>query len=99
MAEEERYRFTAKIGDVEPFAFIISPAEEPIYRRALFHVNDLWKKMRDGLPNKSSQLAMAKVALAFAELYYRKSEQLASQTKVLDDFEKELDALLLQTKG
>ena len=98
MADEERYRFTAKIGDVEPFAFLISAAEEPIYRRALFHVNDLWKKMRDSLPNRSSQLAMAKVALAFAELYYRKSEQLTRQSQVLDDFEKEIDALLLQQK-
>ncbi len=93
--EEKRHRFTATIADVEPFVFSITLSEEPIFRKAAFHVNELWRKMQQDQPSKSSHYALAKVALAFAELYYRKSEQLAAQSKMLDEFERELDEILL----
>ncbi|MDE6301875.1 MAG: hypothetical protein K2M19_09185 [Muribaculaceae bacterium] len=89
------HRFTAKIADVEPFVFSITLAEEPIFRRAAYHVNELWQKMQKDQPSKSSHYALAKVALAFAELYYRKNEQLAVQSRLLEDFEKHLDRILL----
>ncbi|MBO5267641.1 MAG: cell division protein ZapA [Muribaculaceae bacterium] len=95
MNEEKRHKFTVTIADVEPFAFTITLAEEPIFRKAAYHVNNLWQKMQQDQPGKSSHYALAKVALAFAELYYRKSEQLASQSKMLEDFEHELDEILM----
>jgi hypothetical protein len=95
MSEEKKHRFTAKIADVEPFVFSITLDEEPIFRKAAFHVNELWRNMLADQPGKSSQYALAKVALAFAELYYRKSEQLSSQSQMLDAFENELDKILL----
>lgn len=96
MNEEKRHRFTATIADVEPFVFTIAASEEPIFRKAAYHVNSLWQKMRNDQPGKSSHYVLAKVALAFAELYYRKSEQLVSQSKMLEEFESELDRLLLK---
>lgn len=93
--DAQRHRFTAKIADAEPFAFMIELSEEPIYRRAAYMVNTQWKKYMESQPGKSSHYALAKTALAFAELYYRKSEQLNAQTALLDDFEKELDKILL----
>lgn len=95
MNEEKRHRFTTKIADVEPFVFSITLEEEPIFRKAAFHVNQYWKEMQQKQPGKSSHYALAKVALAFAELYYRKSEQLASQARMLEEFEHELDDILL----
>ena len=54
------------------------------------------QKMKADQPGKSSHYVLAKVALAFAELYYRKSEQLTSQSKMLDEFEQQLDRLLMK---
>lgn len=95
MDEETKHRFTAQIADVEPFVFTISLSEEPVFRRAAYHVNELWRKMCAEQPGKSSHYVLAKVALAFAELYYRKAEQLASQSQMLADFESNIDRILL----
>ena len=75
---------------------MINASEEAIYRKAAYHVNDLWKKMIKEQPGKSSHYALAKVALAFAELFYRKSEQLNAQSEMLASFEKELDDILMK---
>lgn len=97
MNEEKKHRFTAKIADVEPFVFHISLAEEEIFRRAAYHVNELCRKFSADQPDKPSQYTLAKVALAFAELYYRKSEQLSAQSRMIEGFEKTLDEILLKT--
>lgn len=96
MEDEKKHRFTAKIADAEPFVFNIGLSEEPVFRRAEYHVNELWRKMCREQPGRSSHYILAKVALAFAELYYRKAEQLNAQTAMLDGFEKQLDEILLQ---
>lgn len=81
---------------MEPFVFNITLSEEEILRKAAYHVNDLWKSYMKEQPGRSSQYALAKVALAFAELYYRKSEQLKAQSRMLNEFEKTLDEVLLE---
>lgn len=98
MNEEKKHKFTAQIADVEPFVFHIALEEEEIFRRAAYHVNELCRKFKAVQPDKPSEYTLAKVALAFAELYYRKSEQLAAQSRMLDEFEKTLDAVLLSTE-
>ena len=95
MNEEQKHRFTAIIADVEPINFSIAPEEIQIYRKAVFHINSVWQDMRKDQPGKSSHYILAKVALAFAELYYRKSEQLAAQSQMLEDFERDIDKILL----
>ena len=75
-----------------------SLAEEEIFRRAAYHVNELCQRFRKDQPDKPLQYSLAKTALAFAELYYRKSEQLAEQSRMIDEFEKSLDAVLLSTE-
>ena len=59
MNEEKKHRFTATIADLEPFVFSISASEEPIFRRAAFHVNELIKKTRE-LEGYKRQLETAK---------------------------------------
>lgn len=92
----DKLRVTIKIADVEPIHFVIDRDEEIVYRKAEFHVNKLWADWRQALKNKSSQDVLARVALAFAELYYRKSEELENQARMIDSFEKQLDDLLLK---
>lgn len=92
----EKLRVTIKIADAEPIHFEIDREEEKVYRKAEYHVNKLWSDWRQVHKNKSSQEILARVALAFAELYYRKSDQLEGQARMIDDFEKQLDDLLLK---
>lgn len=95
MSEVKRHKFTAVIADAEPIVFTIEAQEEAVFRKAASHVNELWRKMQADQPHKSSHYALAKVALAFAELYYRKSEQLERQSRLLEEFEHSLDDILL----
>lgn len=96
MSEEKQHRFTAVIADAEPIVFKIDAAEETIYRKAVKHINDFWRKMQADQPGKSSHYALAKVALGFAELYYRKAEQLEEQSRMIENFEKSLDDILMK---
>lgn len=95
MNEEKKHKFTAKIASVEPFVFNVKLEEEEIFRKAAHHVNEVYGKFQAIQPDKSPDYVLAKVALAFAELYYRKSEQLAAQSRMLDSFEKTLDNMLM----
>ena len=92
----DKLRVTIKIADVEPIHFEIDRDEEIVYRKAEFHVNKLGADWRQAVKNKSSQDVLARGALAFAELYYRKSDELDSQARMIDNFEKQLDDLLLK---
>lgn len=91
----DNLRITIKIADVKPIHFDIQRAEEAIYRKAEYHVNKLYDKWRQGTGKKQSSLeVMAHIALAFAELYYRKTDLLDAQAGVLAEFERRLDAIL-----
>lgn len=91
----ENLRITITIADVEPIRFDIKRSEEAIYRRAEYHINKLYNQWREGASKRQSNMEiMTRVALAFAELYYRKTELLNAQGEVLADFEKRLDSIL-----
>ncbi|MDE6497818.1 MAG: cell division protein ZapA [Muribaculaceae bacterium] len=92
-------RITIKIADVEPIRFTIKREEEAIYRRAEYHVNKLYDQWRNTGRRQSPTEVMARVALAFAELYYRKNELLEAQADVVDRFEKQLDKILEPEMG
>lgn len=92
----DKLRVTIKIADVEPIHFDIDRNEEMVYRKAEYHVNKLWAEWLKANKNKSSHETLARVALAFAELYYRKSDELEKQARMIENFEKQLDELLLK---
>ncbi|MDE5642833.1 MAG: cell division protein ZapA [Muribaculaceae bacterium] len=91
---DELFRVTIHIADTEPVQFEIERSEERLYREAEYHVNQLWKKWSKSDPKRSTADILARVALAFAELYYRKKSQFEEQHRMIDDFERELDRLL-----
>ncbi|MBJ2167405.1 MAG: cell division protein ZapA [Muribaculaceae bacterium] len=91
----DNLRITIKIADVEPIRFDIKRSEEAIYRRAEYHINKLYDQWHSGAGKRQSPMeVMARVALAFAELYYRKTDVLNAQADVLAEFEKRLDHIL-----
>lgn len=80
----------------EEIVFRVAESEEPGFRWAADNVNEMWSQQRAAQPGKSSHYILAKVALAFAEHSYHKSEQLLTQSALIDRFEKELDEILLR---
>lgn len=93
----DKLRVTIKIADVE-IPLEIDRNEEEVYRKAAYHINQLWGDWRTALKNKSSQEVLARIALAFAELSYRKSDELERQARMIDHFEKQFDDLLLKAE-
>lgn len=91
---DETLRITVRIADTEPIQFPVKRSEERIYRQAEYHVNQLWREWAKAYPRRSTADLMARVALAFAELYYRKTDQIDQTAQLLGDFEQELDRLL-----
>lgn len=72
----------------------ISPSEEEVLREAERQINSLWNSWQQQFPKKSEGEVMAMVALRFAELYFiseRRTEEIGAR---LDEFERQLDALL-----
>lgn len=91
----DKLNITIKIADIEPIHFEIERQEEEIYRKAEYHINRLWESWHKSQPRRSADQLMARIALAFAELYYRKIDQLEQSEKMLADFESSLDDILL----
>lgn len=94
MTEETRHNITARIADVTPFKLLVSESEESFYRYIIEQLNKLWTKIHYGAGGVPSEVALAKVALYFAEMYYRKASLAKEQAEALVDFEKKIDDLL-----
>lgn len=97
MNMDKKLNITIKIADTEPIHFEIDREEESIYRKAEYHINKMWADFKGIQPGWDNTRILPRIALAFAELYYRKSEKLDMQKSMLDDFEKNLDEILLKT--
>lgn len=87
-----------KIADAEPISLDIERSEERVFRKAAELINESWADLRQTFKNKSSHDVLALTALAVAELYYRRSGEMEAQSKFIDDFEKQLDQMLLKIK-
>lgn len=83
-----------ELADIEPFSIQIPQNEESFYKHIIESLNRLWHSFHYGVNASSSEVAFAKAALYFAEMYYRKSALLRSQGKMLDGFEEQLDRML-----
>lgn len=95
----DKFRITIKIADVEPFQIGIKREEERVFRDAADLINRTWDNLRQSDKSRSSHFVLALTALSVAELYFRKSGQIEAQSRMIDDFEKQLDKLLEADKG
>ena len=98
MNDQQKYNLTAKIADVEPFNLPISMDEERFYRHIIEQLNKIWTRLHIGA-HETPRVALAKTALYFAEMYYRRTALLNEQSKMLESFEAELDRLLEDVSG
>lgn len=95
MSEENQHRMKVSVVG-EEIAFRVNASEEEGFRWAADYVNNMWNRYQAGQPGKSSHYILAKVALAFAEVIYHQTVQLKEQAELIDQFEKDLDQVLLR---
>lgn len=84
------------IADVRPIPLSINPDDEARCREAESLVNSLWEKwMRQFADKGSSQEVLARVAFRFAQLYFDEYVHNKNVNSFLEQFEKELDAAVI----
>lgn len=97
MENDKEHRITVKIADIEPFKIGVSESEESFYRQVIERINENVRRLQYNASPDSSPVAVAKVALYYATMLYHRSNIMTAQTKLLENFEKELDELLQGT--
>lgn len=94
MKSSNKHRITIQIPGAAPFKLPVDESEESFYRKTIEHIVGNCNRMRYGADADTDDVALAKVALYYAIMYYRKSELLRNQGIMLDNFEQQLDSLL-----
>lgn len=90
-----KQNITIKIADLGPISMSIESEDEELVRRAEYSVNKVWSTWRNRFTDYSSKQVIAMVAYRFAQSYFQLLDQVERQQTLLEDFEKELDRLLL----
>lgn len=97
MANKGKKEIWLQLADVRPIPLSVSPEEETRCREAERLVNSLWDKwMRQFAENGSSQEVLARVAFRFAQLYFDEYAHNKSVNGFLENFEKELDKIVVE---
>lgn len=73
---KDELNITLRIADQGPFPMTVSPQDEEIMRKAVSHVNHLWKIMHERYPDRSSAELLALVAWQFARLNIRQESDI-----------------------
>ena len=106
----EDIKITINIGNLFDVKLNIKRASEKYYRDGAKKVNEMWKQLSEIDGDKSSvNTKLAVIALKFASQLYRTMEKasetvsanerkLADTSKMLDEFEHQLDDILINTK-
>lgn len=97
MKQSNQHLITVKLAGAEPFKLPVAENEESFYRYIIERVNANLQKFRFGANADTENVALAKVALYYATMLYRKTELIRSQASLLDDFEARIDNLLAGT--
>lgn len=92
---KDKLNITIRIAELPPFALQINMSEEEVIRNAEYHVNKLWRTWRQRFAEKSSTEVLGMVAFQFAKLFTVLNRQAEDMAAVLDQFERQLDSLLL----
>lgn len=92
---KEQQNITIKIADVAPISLTINRQTEEYVREAERNVNKVWAAWTDEFKDKTSKEVLAMVAYQFAKLYYQLLPQMDARERFLEQFESDLDAILL----
>lgn len=94
MKSSNKHRITVQIPGAKPFKLPVEENEESFYRKTIELIVGNCNRLRYGANAESDDIVLAKVALYYAIMYYRKSELVRNQGVLLDSFEQHLDSLL-----
>ena len=106
----EDIKITINIGNLFDVKLNVKRASEEYYRGGAKKVNEMWKQLSEIDGDKSPvNTKLAVIALKFASQLYRTMEKasetvsanerkLADTSKMLDEFEHQLDDILINTK-
>ncbi len=94
MNAEHEHRITIKIADIEPFKLPVAESEESFYRMVVEKINENVDRLRYGANPDSDGVALAKVALYYATMHYKRTRLINTQSGQLARFEELLDKLL-----
>ena len=89
MEQSKVHSITVKIAGVDSFKLPVKENEESFYRSIIERINLIY-----GASGDKPTVALAKVALYYADMLYRQTKQLQEQKTLLQDFESRLDQLL-----
>lgn len=92
----DKLNITIRIADLPPFALRINIDEEEAIRNAEYNVNKLWRTWSLRFADKSSTEVLGMVAFQFAKLFTILNKQVEDTDAMLQDFENQLDAILMQ---
>lgn len=92
---KDKLNITIKIAELPPIPLQINRDEEETVRTAEYNVNKLWRQWMLRFSDKTAYEVLAMVAFQFAKTFVLLNKQAEAVGKVLDDFEQELDRVLL----
>lgn len=92
---KDKLNITIRIADQTSIPLQISREDEEVVRTAEYNVNKLWQSWMQRYRDMSSSRVLAMVAFQFAKLYEVMTRTGADAVKKLENFEKELDRILL----
>lgn len=91
----DKFNITIRIAGQEPIILAINRDDEATAREAEYHVNRLYNNYSQRFRTKMPSELLAMVAYRFAELLFTQSAIVERTEKMLDDFETELNRILL----
>ncbi len=97
MEQSKIHRITVNIVGVEPFKLPVKENEESFYRSIIERINENCKNLIYGGSGDTPNVALAKVALYYADMLYRQTRQVQEQRSLLQSFEERIDTLLAGT--
>lgn len=95
---KETKNITIQIAGQRTFNLDISPENIERMRQVEREVNGLWAKWCGDFPDKSPQDILAMVTFQYARHYYGLLDKVNDSEEMVTEFEKMLDAILLDIK-
>ena len=98
MEQSKIHRITVNIVGVEPFKLPVKENEESFYRSIIERINENCQEPDYMVSSGDTpNVALAKVALYYADMLYRQTRQVQEQRSLLQSFEERIDTLLAGT--
>lgn len=96
MNQSNTHLITVQIAGADPFRLPVAENEESFYRYVIQRINENLRDLKKSGSDNDGVL-LAKIALYYATMLYKKTELIRSQSELLEKFEDDIDKLLAGT--